>query len=239
VKRTDSQWDADGKMIRQITEICDEKRQALIIAFNDMVPLRTETDYKDGRIIREWEFGYRPQIHGAPSWRTDTEWIGDDLVKHRLRQAYDMARQPLAMVSNGQPARVEQVYDGEGQLTNINEEGFDPSVVGFAIRVAEFEKGKFVSISHTLIDHSPAGPVRVYIKEVTSDAQPASRQFRRGDQLLKIGGIPVTNIYAWTFGPGYTGGPVDIMRDGQAIRLEGFTPGPFGILLEERADPVR
>ena len=238
-KRTDTKWDADGKMIRQITEICDEKRQPLTIASNDTVPLRTETDYKDGRIIREWEFGYRPQIHGAPSWRTDTEWINDDLVRHRLRQAYDMARQPLAVVSNGQPARVEQVYNEEGQLTGINEDGFDQAVVGFASRVAAFDKGRFARISHTLNDRSSVEQVRVYIKEVTYDAQPASRQFQRGDQLVKIGDVPVTNIYAWTFGPGYIGGPVDILRDGRAIRLEGFNPGPFGILLEERADPVR
>ena len=238
VVRTEKQWSPAGKLIRKVREICDDKRQPLAITAND-APARVEEDYKDGLLVCEWMLGYRSEIHGAPSWRTDTEWTAQGDVKRRVREACDTQRQPIPMIHNGSPARTEEVYGNPEQAESLLETGFDPAITGFYSRVAKFKDGKFDSIVHALQDGTPVTRVRVFVKAVMDDAQAGSRQFHPGDQLVNMNSTPVTNFCEWVYGGGYTGGWIEIMRDGVLVRLDGFVPGRLGILLEERADPVR
>ncbi len=239
VIRTEKKWDADRRMTRKVVEICDEKRQPVAVTVNDEIPAWVEEDYKGGQLVREWKFGYRPEVHGAESWRTDIEWVSKDFMKHRVREAYDSGRQAVAMITDGNPARTEEIYNDLEQLEKLIEQGFDPAITGFFSRVTELTAGTFVSVSHSMKDGSPVTGVRVYVRFVTDGAQVASHQFRPGDQLVKIGDVPVTNVYSWTFGGGFPGGLIEIQRDGALLRLEGFTAGSLGVILEERANPVR
>ncbi len=157
-------------------------------------------------------------------------------MKRRVRQVCDANRKPLAFISNGTAARTEEEYDAIAQPERIYETGFDESRVGFSTREAKFSSGNLQSVTHTRSDGRSLESVRVIIVGVVPPSdQPKSAELKPGDQLLAANGQEVSSAYGFVFGPKFPGGSVEVLRDGQRVRIDGFNPGSLGVILEDRA----
>ena len=54
-------------------------------------------------------------------------------------------------------------------------------------------------------------------------------ELRSGDQLLLANDKPVHSAYDWVFAINFPGGWIEVLRDGQRVRIEGFSAGALGI----------
>ena len=191
---------------------------------------------EEGRLTTEWKTGCDPKDFGGPVLRFDTEWHSTGAMKRRVRQVCDANRKPLAFISNGTAARTEEEYDAIAQPERIYETGFDESRVGFSTREAKFSSGNLQSVTHTRSDGTSLESVRVIIVGVVPPSdQPKSAELKPGDQLLAANGQEVSSAYGFVFGPKFPGGWVEVLRDGQRVRIDGFNPGSLGVILEDRA----
>jgi hypothetical protein len=78
--------------------------------------------------------------------------------------------------------------------------------------------------------------VRVFIINVVPPAdQPKSAELKVGDQLVAANGKPITSAYAWILSANFPGGSIEVLREGQRIRINGFGPGNLGVDLQDRA----
>ena len=75
--------------------------------------------------------------------------------------------------------------------------------------------------------------VRVFIIDVAAQ-QAKAAQLKPGDQLLAANGTVVHSAYEFT-ATTFPGGWIEVMRDGQRLRIEGFEAGLLGVALEDRA----
>jgi hypothetical protein len=75
--------------------------------------------------------------------------------------------------------------------------------------------------------------VRVFIVDVGAQ-QAKAAQLKAGDQLLEANGAVVHSADEFN-ATSFPGGWIEVLRDGQRIRIEGFEPRPLGIALEDRA----
>ena len=55
-----------------------------------------------------------------------------------------------------------------------------------------------------------------------------------GWEFLNANGVAVKHAYDWMLGANFAGGYVEVLRDGQKLRIDGFEPGKIGVLLEDR-----
>jgi len=138
--------------------------------------------------------------------------------------------------ANGNAARYEETFDFVGQRSRIYETGFNEQIVGFTEREARFTGGTFQGVTHKRSDGSVISSVSVVITEVLPPAnQPKSAELKPGDILVAANGKPVTSSYGWVFAGTFPGGVIEVIRDGQRIRIEGFVAGTLGVALEDRA----
>jgi hypothetical protein len=157
-------------------------------------------------------------------------------MRRRVRQICDANGKPLAYISNGTAAFMEEEFNETERLERIHETGFDEKFVGFSEREVKFTDGKLQSVTHKRGDGSALASVNVYIKRVTPE-QPKAAELREGDQLVAANGKPVTSAYAWRFSGDFPGGWIEVLRQGRRIRIDGLSPGKLGIILEDRAPP--
>jgi hypothetical protein len=94
--------------------------------------------------------------------------------------------------------------------------------------------GSLQSVRHRRSDGTALESVRVIITEVDPQ-QPKAAELKAGDQLLSANGNPVRSSYQWIFAANFSGGWIEVVRDGQTVRIEGFEAGALGITLEDRA----
>lgn len=186
---------------------------------------------ENGEQQTKWESNCNVEAMGAPVFRTDTGWeVGGG--RKRTKQALDANRQPLAHISTGGPARIEEERDSAGELKRTYETGFDEKVVGFNVRECQFANGTLVNVAHKRDDGTLVTNVKVFIRSVNPQ-QPKAAELRAGDQILAINGKPLPTAYA-SEGGKFPGGSIDVMRNGSRIHLDGFQPGMIGVLLEDR-----
>jgi serine/threonine protein kinase len=199
----------------------------------------TEEFYdENGRLTTEWRTASDPKNFGGPVLRFDTEWYADGKKKRQVRQVCDENRQPLSFISTGSPAHSEEEFDENEQWVRIYETGFDESLVGFGTREAKFSGGNIQSVTHTRSDGTVLNSVDVIIIGVVPPQdQPKSAELKAGDQILAANGKPVTSAYALLPAGGFPGGSIEVLREGQRIRIDGFVHGSLGVAMQERARP--
>jgi hypothetical protein len=196
--------------------------------------LREQRFDENGRVFLEWQLGC-PESSGAPAWSYDTEYHRTGARKRITLQACDAERKPLPYISTGTGSRTEREFDTIERLERMSETGFNEKVAGFSSREAKFSGGTLQSVTHKRSDGSTVETVAAIITYVTL-AQPKSAEIKAGDQLLTVNGTPVPSAYHFVFTP-FPGGWVEVLRDGQRLRVEGFEAGSVGFFLEDRAAP--
>jgi hypothetical protein len=226
-----AEYDPQGNLRRNITRREDEKGELAVNAGLPYTLLEQSFDEK-GKVFLEWYVGC-PESTGAPAFSFDTEYHRTGAIKRVVRQACDSARKPLPYISTGTGARTEEESDSLGQLERKYETGFDEKVTGFNVRETKFTQNVLQSVTHKRSDGSAVEAVRVIITEVTP-AQPKSAELKAGDQLLAVNGNPVPSAYHFFYNP-FPGGWLEVLRDGQRLRIEGFEAGSIGLTLEDRA----
>jgi hypothetical protein len=228
---SEPEYDAQGRQRRDIFRRENEKGE---LALNAGLPnaQREENYDENGRIFLIWELGC-PASAGAPAFSTDIEYHKTGAQKRRVRQACDMNRKPLVMTTTGIAARSEEEFDQLERRERIYESGFNEKTVGFSTREAKFSDGTFRSVTHKRSDGSTVEAVRVFIVDVAAQ-QAKAAELRPGDQLLEANGAVVHSAYEFS-ATTFPGGWIEVMRDGQRLRIEGFEAGPLGVALEDRA----
>ena len=232
---TEPEYDAQGRTRRTVSRFEDAQGQLATSA--DLVYTAEELIYDEsGRVTTEWKIGTDPVYFGGASFRIDTEWQANGKMKHRIRQVCDANRHPVTVSANGNAARYEEDFDFVGQRSRIYETGFNEQIVGFSEREASFTGGTFQGVTHKRSDGSVVTSVSVVITEVQPPAnQPKSSELKPGDVFVAANGKPITSSYGWVFAGTFPGGVIEVVRDGQRIRLEGFVAGTLGVALEDRA----
>ncbi|MEA3207790.1 MAG: eukaryotic-like serine/threonine-protein kinase [Chthoniobacter sp.] len=227
------EWDQQGRRQRSTTRFEDEQGRLATnagLAYNE-----EEEEYdENGREIATWQAGWSVESFGAPVWRKDTEWYSTGVMRRRVWQAYDANRQPLSTISNDDPARTEEEFSALGKLERKLETGFAEARLGFQSRELRIAGGQVQSVVHRHADGSALNEVRVLIKSVFADAQAKAAELRPGDQFLTANGTPVRSAYEWMLGSNFTGGWIEVLREGQRLRIDGFEAGKLGVLLEDR-----
>ena len=228
---TEPEYDAQGRQRRTVfrRETADGQ-----LALDVGLPYaqREESYDENGRIFLIWELGC-PTSAGAPAYSTDLEYHRTGAQKRRVRQACDMNRKPLAITSTGIAARSEEEFDQLERRERIYETGFNEKSVGFSTREAKYSAGAFQSVTHKRSDGSIVERVGVFIVDVRAQ-QAKAAELRPGDQLLEANGVPIQSAYGFT-ATTFPGGWIEVLRDGQRLRIEGFEAGPLGVGLEDRA----
>ncbi|MEO8617541.1 MAG: hypothetical protein ABI600_20590, partial [Luteolibacter sp.] len=199
-----------------------------------------ETEYDAvGHPVVEWQTGCDVETDGGATIRTEKQWDAAGTMIRKVREICDDKRQPAPFIINEDIAsRVAETYNSNGELERLEESGFNQAISGFASRTTTLANGKFKGVIHALKDGTTVPSVKVYVRAVMADAQKGSLSFQPDDQLMRIQDQPVTCVYAWTYGEGFPGGSIDIIRHGISQRLDGFVKGPLGVFLVERADPA-
>jgi hypothetical protein len=223
-----------GRMRHAITRY--EDAQGRLPADAGVTFVASEQFYdEDGRITTEWRTVSSPKDFGGPVLRFDTDWYAGGTKKRQVLQVCDANRQPLAVVSTGNPARREEEFDESGRWVRIYEAGFDEGLVGFSKREAKFSGGSLQSVTRARADGTAVTSVRVIITSVEPRAeQPKAAELKAGDQLTAANGKPLTSTYAWA-STEFPGGWVEVLREGKVVRVSGLNPGRLGVTLQERA----
>ncbi|HEX4640264.1 MAG TPA: hypothetical protein VH252_02700, partial [Chthoniobacterales bacterium] len=228
---SEPEYDAQGRQRRNVFRHEDERGE---LAFSAGLPYaqREENYDENGRVFLIWELGC-PASAGAPAFSTDLEYHKTGAQKRRVRQACDVNRKPLTITSTGIAAHIEEEFDQLERRERIYETGFNEKTVGFATREAKYSDGAFRSVTHKRSDGGTVAAVRVFIVDVAAQ-QAKAAQLKAGDQILEANGSVVHSAYEFT-ATTFPGGWIEVMRDGQRVRIEGFEAGPLGVALEDRA----
>ncbi len=230
---TEPEYDEQGTMKRNVTRF--ELENGKLAADAGLAFTMSETLYDEkGREKMTWETGYSVADSGAPVWRRDIEWYATGVMQRRVWQAYNEDRQQLDTLPNTSYARSEEEFDVQGSLTRKLETGYAESRVGFHSRELRVALGQLQGVVLLKADGSELKDVRVLVHAILPDAQTATAQLHVGDQFLTANGVPVTNAYEWMINGNFAGGWIEVLRDGKRLRIEGFTKGPIGVLLEDR-----
>ena len=228
---SEPEYDALGRQRRNVFRHENHKGELALDA--GLLYAQREENYdENGRVFLVWDIGC-PASAGAPAFSTDIEYHKTGAVKRRVRQACDMNRKPLALTSTNIASHIEEEFDQLERRERIYETGFNEKTVGFAIREAKYSDGAFRSVTHKRSDGSMVEAIRVFIVDVAAQ-QPKAAELRAGDQLLEANGVVVRSGYEFT-AITFPGGWIEVLRDGQRLRIGGFEPGPLGVALEDRA----
>lgn len=233
---SEPEYDPQGRRRRNITRFEDAQGQ-LATSAGLLYPISEEIFDDSGRVVTKWEIGYDPANIGGPILRIDTEWRAGGTMKSRVQEVCDADRNPMLTLSNGNAARTQQEFDLDERLERIYETGFDENLIGFASRDAKFSQGKLQSIIRLRKDGTRVDSVNVIIYVIVpSPDQPKSAELKEGDQIVAANGQPVTSGYG--FLTSFSEGWIEVLREGERIRIDGFNKNQLGVGLQERA-PVR
>jgi predicted Ser/Thr protein kinase len=153
---------------------------------------------------------------------------------------YEDAQGNLAVNAGIPFSRSEEFFDDQGRRVRLLETGFDENAVGFSSRETKLSGADAPQVVHRKSDGTVVQAVLVFIAAVKPPAaQPTASELKQGDQLLNINGKPITSAYAFIYGPAFTGGNVEVLRDGKHLVIEGFKSGDLGVTLEDRALPSK
>jgi hypothetical protein len=226
------EYDALGRQRRSVIRHENEKGDLALDAGLFYTQVEESFD-ENGRIFLTWELGCNLELAGAPSFSVDAEWHKTGAQKRRVRQACDANRKPVALTSNGIPARTEEEYDQLGRFERIFESGFNERTHGYSTRETTFADGALQKVVHKRGDGGVVETVQVFVVGV-APTQTKAKEIKVGDQLVESNGIPVRSAYEWAATP-FPGGWVEVMRDGKRLRIDGLEAGTLGLGLEDRA----
>jgi hypothetical protein len=227
------EYDALGRQRRSVIRHENEKGELALEAGLPYAQVEESFD-ESGRSFLVWEIGCNVEIAGAPAYSIDKEWHKTGAQKRLVRQACDVNRKPLALTSNGIPARKEEDYDQLSRFERIFESGYDEKTLGYATLEATFSDGALLKVVHKRSDGSVVEAVQVFIVAVPRE-QTKANELRVGDQLVESNGVPVRSRYEWVATP-FSGGWLEVIRDGKRLRIEGFDAS-INFDLEDRAVP--
>jgi len=230
---TEPEYDSQGRSRKNISRFEDAQGQLATKA--GLAYTAEEVDYDEkGRMTSSWKFGADNATFGGPIVYLEYFWETNGKLGKRVRQVCDVNRQPLSIVSNGTAAQKVEKFDFNEQYQDILETGFDEKVTGFATREAKFSNGKLLDVEFRLANGTQLSSVSVFISEVVPPPeQPKSAELKGGDQLVSVNGHPVKNAYDFVYS-GFSGGYVEVVRNGQKIKIDGFNAGSLGVVLEDR-----
>jgi hypothetical protein len=230
---TEPEYDSQGRSRKNISRFEDAQGQLATNA--GLAYTAEEVDYDEkGRMTSSWKLGADTATFGGPIVYLEYTWETNGKLGKRVRQVFDANRQPLSIVSSGTAARKEEKFDFNEQYQDILETGFDEKVTGFASREAKFSNGKLLDVVYTLANGTKLNSVSVFISEVMPPPeQPKSVELKAGDQLISVNGRTVKNAYDFVFA-GFPGGYVEVIRNGERIKIDGFKAGSLGVILEDR-----
>jgi tetratricopeptide (TPR) repeat protein/tRNA A-37 threonylcarbamoyl transferase component Bud32 len=229
---SEPEYDSQGRLRRSVLRFENEKGQLAVDAGLPYAAI-DETYDENGRVILTWQLGCAESA-GSPDFRIDAEWHKTGARKRQVRQACDVKRQPIGSLSSGVfCARKEEDFDEIDRPQRIYETGFNEKLVGFSVREAKFAEGKLQSVTHKRGDGTALDGVRVIVTGVAPE-QPKAAELKAGDELLSANGNPIRSAYDWSFNT-FPGGWIEVKRDGKTMRVEGFTAGKVGLLVEDRA----
>ena len=229
---SEPEYDPQGRRRRNIIRYEDAQGQ---LATNAGLPYTTIEEVFDdnGRLITKWEIGYDPAIMGGPVQRIETEWRASGTMKSRVREICNADRIPMPTISNGNAARTQEEFDLNEQFERLYETGFDEKLVGFVSREAKFSQRKLQSVIRLRSDGTRVDSVNVIIYVVMPPPdQPKSAELKEGDQIIAANGQPVTSAYG--FLTSFSEGWIEVLREGERIRIDGFNKSPLGVGLQER-----
>ena len=229
---SEPEFDQQSRMRRLNMRMEDAQGQA--IKTNDSYSAIDSEFNEDQRKVREWTTGWNVEIFGASVWRTETEYYANGSIRRKVQQACDEARQPLSVLPTGDPAMILEEFSGIGRLEHLLETGFHEQLVGFSQREARLVEGQLQSVTHRSADGSVVAPVHAVVKGFYADAQAPAAQMRVGDRLLTANGLAIGSTLEWTIGFNFPGGWIEVLRDGERIRIDGFEAGKLGVALEDR-----
>ena len=224
------EYDALGRQRRNVIRHENEKGELALDAGLQYAQYEESYD-ENGRTFLIWEIGCASSA-GAPAFSIDQEWHKTGARKRRVRQACDMNRKPLTITTTGIAAHSEEEFDQLDQRERIYETGFNEKTLGFSTREAKFSGGIFQSVTCKRSDGSTV-EVGVFIVDVAAQ-QAKAAELKPGDRLLEANGVPVRSAYEWAF-TNFTGGWIEVLRDGKKLRIDGFEAGSLGVVLEDRA----
>jgi predicted Ser/Thr protein kinase len=236
----DLRWRLQRSVIRY-----ENEEGELVNAEAAGLPYNLEDEEYDesGREIVTWQYGWSVKKYGASIWRKNVAWyhIGGQntgALRHLSWQACDEKRQPLEKVANRDPARIETDYDADGKVERQLDADFDEARLGYRSRELLFLDGKL----HRIVHRNGAGQqlkdIRVFVTSIRLDAPAKSAELKVADQLLSGNGEPGGTAYEWMLGTRFNGGSIEILRDGQRLRIDGFADGKLGVMLEDRGPGV-
>jgi hypothetical protein len=236
---SETDYDLRGRLQRSVLRYENEKGELVDAEAASLPYYLQEEEYdENGRGFLTWQYGWSLKKFGASIWRKDSAWYNTGILRHEIWQACDLNRKPLQKVANLDPARTEEDYDAVGKIERRLEADFDEARLGFRSRELSFLGGRLHRVVHRNGTGEVINDIRVFISAILSDAQPKAAELKKGDQLLSGNGESVGSAYEWMLGTQFNGGYIEVLRDGQRIRIDGFESGQLGILLEDRGPGV-
>jgi hypothetical protein len=232
---SEPEYDTEGRLRRAVSRWEDAQGNLALNA--GLMVVESEALYdENGRVISDWRTAADPVVpFGGPILRIDTEWNANGKRVRRVRQVLDSNRNPISVAAGGNYAYSEENLDWNGQHVRIFEKGFDESIVGYNTLEAKFLGGQIQTVIHRRSDLTIVPTVQVIITQVSPSAdQPKLAELKVGDQLVAANGIPVTSSYGWALSD-FKGGWLEVIRNGQRIRIDGFVEGFLDFSLQDRA----
>ena len=228
---SEPEFDAQNRLRKHVWRR-EDKEGKLIRGPGATGLVEQEFDEK-GRPVNEWQTDSDVETFGAPALHIKTEWRSNGALERIVRQACDAERKPLASISNGRAARMEEEYGESDRRERMYESGFDEKLVGFSSREAKFSEGVLQSVTHRRSDGTALDAVRTIVVAVGRE-EPEATEFKPGDELLSVNGDPIRSMYHLTMS-NFPGGWIEVLRDGKSVRIEGLEPEPLDLRLEDRA----
>ncbi|HSI14808.1 MAG TPA: serine/threonine-protein kinase [Chthoniobacter sp.] len=226
--------------LQQSTIRYEDQEGQLVDAEKAGLPYNMQEEEYDenGRESVTWQYGWSLKIFGATVWRKDSEWYTNGGLRLRIWQAYDEKKQKLETIQNRDPAHTEEEFDGVGKYLRKLESAFDEKRLGFYSRELRFVAGELQHVVFRSAEGTELKDIRVIIHAIEDGAQPKSAELKVGDQLLTSNGTPMGSAYEWMLDRNFAGGYIEVLRDGQKLRIDGFEPGKLGVILEDRGPGV-
>jgi hypothetical protein len=231
---TEPEFDPRGRLRRKTRRFEDASGELVVAATAGLENAASEETFDEQeRLLTEWLLGCDIEKLGAPTLRIDSKWYDSGALKRRTIQKCDADRKPIPFASRGRGALTEEDFHETDGRERVYETGFDEKIFGFNVRETRFSKNVLLSVTHKRADGTQLEAVRTIVTAVAPE-QPKAAEFKTGDELLSVNGDPVRSARHFV-SRDFPGGWIEVLRDGQTLRIEDLAAGSLGLTLEDRA----
>jgi hypothetical protein len=187
----------------------------------------------NGREITSWQSGWSVEDYGAPVWYRETSWYNTGVIRRTIEQAYNEQRKLLSVLKIKYPSRIEKEFSAKGDLARDFSSGYDEANYGYDSRELVYEEKDLKSVTYRRQDGTEVRNMRVMIAGINEGAQPKTLELKVGDQFLAANGVPVSSAFEWALARDFHGGYIEVLRDGERLRIDGFRDGKLGVDLAD------